>query len=273
MGVPARDSGCWALWLSLVLLVSLWKGLATSFGSCHRHFRFSVFRGPLSGSSACPPRGLACLGHSSELGRALETQVDRHEQTFLFFQSSAKTEGNSFPFCIAGTTSSFPLKPVGSWGRLSWDGHRGLCKSKGASRPRGGAQSLSFKWDGMCDFIRSSEGTWGVLCSELQPSAVGLMGILMRESMSREIGVKQVSFQTFEMKCQSIYIYLHRCSMCTYVYMDTVFHSSAFLATRLGEESTGSQSVVSRFEAYFSFPGDFTADKLLKLLSFRFFIY
>ena len=61
----------------------------------------------------------------------------------------------------------------------------------------------------MCDFIRSSEGMWGVLCSELQPPAVDLMGILMRESMSREMGVKQVSFQTFEMKCQSIiHIYI-----------------------------------------------------------------
>ena len=60
--------------------------------------------------------------------------------------------------------------------------------------------------------------------------------------------------------------------MRTYVYMDAVFHSSAFLATRHGEESTGSQSVVPRFEAYFSFPGDFTPDKLFKLLSFSFFI-
>ncbi|XP_070104470.1 FERM domain-containing protein 3-like isoform X1 [Equus caballus] len=47
----------------------------------------------------------------------------------------------------------------------------------------------------------------------------------------------------------------------------------AFLATWHGEESTGPLSVVPRFEAYFSFPGDFTPDKLLKLLSFRFFIY
>ncbi|XP_070446963.1 FERM domain-containing protein 3-like isoform X1 [Equus przewalskii] len=47
----------------------------------------------------------------------------------------------------------------------------------------------------------------------------------------------------------------------------------AFLATQHGEESTRSQSVVSRFEASFSFPGDFTPDKLSKLLGFSFFIY
>ena len=36
----------------------------------------------------------------------------------------------------------------------------------------------------------------------------GVMGILSGESMSRKVGVKEVSFQTFEVKYQSIYTYV-----------------------------------------------------------------
>lgn len=221
--------------------MSLRKGPATQFGSCHRRFRCSEFRGP----HGLPLLSAWGLGMSQPLLSSGEGSGDTDGYSTSNPSASPRSPPPplraTFSFCVAGTFCTCRLKemfsmvdcsapsqmlptwvPVlfkvsdsgcpppplhwtfrashspicalpahvhgvspgraghsatepwlpslpslwGPGGKLGCGGHRDLCKCKGDSRTHVRAQSLCFKGDRIYDFMKSSERTWGVLCSE-----------------------------------------------------------------------------------------------------------
>lgn len=151
MGVPSRNCGLWALWLSSSSCLFK-EGPLPSYRSCHGHghIRFPESRGSLV--FICSPSeglGVARLLPGAKWSGRME-----HEPSH-FFQASAKTSADSRSFCVAGIFCTCRLKEIFSMVD---------CSAPFQMLPTW--VPVSFKVS-VSAAAHLSEGQWGVLCSEL----------------------------------------------------------------------------------------------------------